>query len=89
MQYWIVPEADSDFIFSNNSFICYQADELNNVALLECKEANGGRLQFLHRTISLYSVDLMKSTVMLKMSNLKSLLVIYKAVTNLYTPKFR
>jgi len=34
-----MPEADSEFVFSKNSFNCYQADELNNVALLECKEA--------------------------------------------------
>ena len=28
-----------EFVFSKSSFSCYQADELNKVALLGCKEA--------------------------------------------------
>ena len=57
---------------------------------LNARKSNSGKLQLLHRTVSLYSVDLMKSTAMLKqnyISNSKCLLVIFKAVTNFYTSK--
>ena len=58
-----MPEADSEFVCSENSFNCYQANELN---YLNARKPNSGRLQLLHRTVSLYSADLMKSAEMLK-----------------------
>ena len=56
---------------------------------LNARKSNSGRLQLLHRTVSLYN-DLMKSTVMLKNVKFKMFTGnLFKAVTNLYILKFR